>query len=306
MNGYFGLYRGMVVNNADPENRGRLLLQVPTVTGFRQTAWAEPSHPSGFPVIAPKPGDPVWAHFVAGDTAHPVWMGVPTSTGGSGSVVSFDALDVGDLTVTSTITVPDASIPVAKISGLSSALASYETLAHAASTYAPISTTVTLNSTQTISGAKTFTSTVVAPQLEMTPSVGTARGRFGGLSGVEAWTGMFMNAQYTPSGWVLDDSTKVGWFFKLDSRSIAGGAYQEFAVYRIPAGAGYHTDEAPLFKVHSTGLVTIAGKITGLANPVGATDAVPLGFADARYYSPTNPQPVTPPSITGAMLLMGA
>lgn len=88
--GYFGIYSGSVVNNTDPQNRGRLQLQVPTVTGFRQTGWAEPSHPAGFPALAPKTGDPVWVQFEGGDTSRPIWVGIPGASsfsgGGSGDV----------------------------------------------------------------------------------------------------------------------------------------------------------------------------------------------------------------------------
>jgi hypothetical protein len=126
----------------------------------------------------------------------------------------------------------------------------------------------------------TMTGPLALPSAEITPSTGTAKGRFGGLAGVEAWTGMFLNCKYVAgSGWLLDDATKPGWFFKLDSRAIA----TEFAVYRIPAGAGYHTDEAFMFRVDSTGLVSVVNRITGLANATGATDALPRGQADGRY-----------------------
>ena len=95
--GYFGIYRGTVVNDADPERRGRLILQVPTVTGFRQTGWAEAVRPSGFPAIPPKPGSPVWVEYEGGNTSSPLWMGIPgaTSSSGGGDGVSLDYLHVG-------------------------------------------------------------------------------------------------------------------------------------------------------------------------------------------------------------------
>jgi hypothetical protein len=138
-----GVFRGTVVNNADPEKSGRLQVSVPAVTGFGAVNWAAPATPSGFPVIPPKPGDPVWVMFESGDVNSPVWMGIPSQVGGggSGTTVSFDALNVGALTVTGTVTVPDASIPVAKISGLTSALGNY----------------VTLNTSQTVTALKYFT-----------------------------------------------------------------------------------------------------------------------------------------------------
>jgi hypothetical protein len=38
---FYGVYEGIVVDNADPENRGRVKLQVPQVTGFEDTGWAD-------------------------------------------------------------------------------------------------------------------------------------------------------------------------------------------------------------------------------------------------------------------------
>lgn len=74
--GYFGIYRGVVLNNADPEKVGRLILQVPTVLGNRQSYWASPSAPAGVPIVVPAPGDHVWVMFEGGATDAPVWMGV--------------------------------------------------------------------------------------------------------------------------------------------------------------------------------------------------------------------------------------
>jgi hypothetical protein len=37
---FYGVYEGIVVDTADPENRGRVKLQVPQVTGFEETGWA--------------------------------------------------------------------------------------------------------------------------------------------------------------------------------------------------------------------------------------------------------------------------
>jgi hypothetical protein len=37
---FYGVYEGIVVNNNDPENRGRVTLQVPQVTGSAETNWA--------------------------------------------------------------------------------------------------------------------------------------------------------------------------------------------------------------------------------------------------------------------------
>jgi hypothetical protein len=46
---FYGVYEGIVVNNNDPEKRGRVTLQVPQVTGFAETNWA--SAMSGSPLL---------------------------------------------------------------------------------------------------------------------------------------------------------------------------------------------------------------------------------------------------------------
>ncbi len=44
---YYGKYRGFVVDNQDPEKRGRLKLTIPSVLGESQTGWALPCLPFG-------------------------------------------------------------------------------------------------------------------------------------------------------------------------------------------------------------------------------------------------------------------
>jgi hypothetical protein len=46
---FYGVYEGIVVDNNDPEQRGRVKLQVPQVTGFSETNWA--SAMSGSPLL---------------------------------------------------------------------------------------------------------------------------------------------------------------------------------------------------------------------------------------------------------------
>jgi hypothetical protein len=81
-NGYFGKYRGMVVNNVDPEFRGRLLVQVPDVLGVVPSSWAEPcvplAGPTGPPMgvyLVPPIGAGVWVEFEQGDPEYPIWVG---------------------------------------------------------------------------------------------------------------------------------------------------------------------------------------------------------------------------------------
>ncbi len=79
---YLGKYRGTVLNNVDPEQRGRLLLSVPDVLGAIPTSWAEPcvplAGPTGPPLgvyFVPPIGAGVWAEFEHGDPTLPIWSG---------------------------------------------------------------------------------------------------------------------------------------------------------------------------------------------------------------------------------------
>src|SRR3982074_1909534 len=79
MKHYFGKYRGTVLNNTDPMQMGRLILQVPAVYGVAPSGWALPCVPfagvqSGFYVL-PAVGANVWVEFEQGNSNHPVWVG---------------------------------------------------------------------------------------------------------------------------------------------------------------------------------------------------------------------------------------
>jgi hypothetical protein len=66
-----GRYRGSVVDNADPEQQGRLLVVVPEIYGS-DPVWALPSRQSGSSDV-PAVGEDVWVVFERGDPAYPVW-----------------------------------------------------------------------------------------------------------------------------------------------------------------------------------------------------------------------------------------
>jgi uncharacterized protein involved in type VI secretion and phage assembly len=79
MSQYFGKYRGTVMNNADPMQIGRLLLDVPDVLGLSTSSWAMPCVPfagvqSGFYAM-PAIGDSVWVEFEGGNRDLPIWVG---------------------------------------------------------------------------------------------------------------------------------------------------------------------------------------------------------------------------------------
>lgn len=74
----FGKYRGKVVDNDDPTDRGRILVKVPSVLGGLEV-WAMPCVPYagdgvGFYAL-PEPDTGVWVEFEGGDMDYPVWTG---------------------------------------------------------------------------------------------------------------------------------------------------------------------------------------------------------------------------------------
>src|SRR5690606_25402758 len=77
---YWGKYRGNVVDTADPLNRGRVKVVVPSVLGEETSQWAEPAFPygggTGFGWVAVPPVDSaVLVEFIEGDASAPVWSG---------------------------------------------------------------------------------------------------------------------------------------------------------------------------------------------------------------------------------------
>ena len=76
---YYGKYRGMVLNNIDPLQIGRLMVQVPDIEGLFPSSWAMPCFPiSGRQMGAymiPQTGAGVWVEFEQGDPDYPIWSG---------------------------------------------------------------------------------------------------------------------------------------------------------------------------------------------------------------------------------------
>lgn len=76
---FYGKYRGTVVNNIDPEQKGRIQALVPDVSNIALTSWAMPCLPVGgiqmgmFTV--PPIGAGVWVEFEQGDPDYPIWVG---------------------------------------------------------------------------------------------------------------------------------------------------------------------------------------------------------------------------------------
>jgi uncharacterized protein involved in type VI secretion and phage assembly len=88
---FYGKYRGFVVDNADPEQLGRLKLQIPSVLGEDVlTGWALPCVPyggdanQGF-LFIPEKGAGIWVEFEEGDLEFPIWVGTYWSKPGGES-----------------------------------------------------------------------------------------------------------------------------------------------------------------------------------------------------------------------------
>jgi len=76
---FYGKYRGMVLNNIDPMQKARLLVQLPDVLGLGTSSWAMPCVPLAGPqmgtFVLPIIGSGVWVEFEGGDPDYPIWTG---------------------------------------------------------------------------------------------------------------------------------------------------------------------------------------------------------------------------------------
>jgi hypothetical protein len=76
---YYGKYRGTVVTNVDPQQRGRIMAMVPDVQGLIPLSWALPCVPIAGKqegtFMVPQVGASVWIEFEQGDPDYPIWVG---------------------------------------------------------------------------------------------------------------------------------------------------------------------------------------------------------------------------------------
>ncbi|HMS82449.1 MAG TPA: phage baseplate assembly protein V [Nitrospira sp.] len=104
---FYGKYRGVVVDNADPEKLGRLKVKVPSVLGSDVvTGWATPCVPyggaanQGF-LFIPEVDAGVWVEFEEGDLEFPIWVGTYwTKPGGDSELTKpndSDGTEQGDV-----------------------------------------------------------------------------------------------------------------------------------------------------------------------------------------------------------------
>ena len=99
---HYGKFRGVVINNVDPMQMGRIQVQVPDVLGLGVSSWAMPCVPfagqqSGVFVV-PQVSSGVWVEFEQGKPDYPIWVG-----GFWGSAAEVPALALAGLPVSPSI-----------------------------------------------------------------------------------------------------------------------------------------------------------------------------------------------------------
>jgi uncharacterized protein involved in type VI secretion and phage assembly len=76
---YYGKYRGVVMNNIDPMQIGRIQVMVPDVSNYLPSSFAMPCLPlAGKQMgayLVPQIGSGVWVEFEQGDPDYPIWSG---------------------------------------------------------------------------------------------------------------------------------------------------------------------------------------------------------------------------------------
>jgi hypothetical protein len=88
---FYGVYRGVVKDTADPLNKGRLKIQVPQVLADAITEWAWPIvSSSNTQSGVPKLDEGVFVMFEGGDPSYPLWAGLFSNKISVTPVVSAD------------------------------------------------------------------------------------------------------------------------------------------------------------------------------------------------------------------------
>lgn len=76
---HYGKYRGTVLDNVDPLQIGRIVVEVPDVLGETPSSWAMPCVPTAGiqagTFVVPPIASQVWVEFEQGDPDYPIWTG---------------------------------------------------------------------------------------------------------------------------------------------------------------------------------------------------------------------------------------
>jgi len=86
---FYGKYSGIVVDHADPDQRGHLMVRVDTIFGPDTVVRARPCFPSNV-FFVPDPDARVWVEFEAGDPRCPIWVGTWYPDGATPDEVRVD------------------------------------------------------------------------------------------------------------------------------------------------------------------------------------------------------------------------
>ena len=77
---HYGLYRGTVIDNVDPQKSSRVRIRLAGLAGGGAETWAlpclRPVGGDGGPPVLPRVGSTAWVMFEGGDVNFPVWLGV--------------------------------------------------------------------------------------------------------------------------------------------------------------------------------------------------------------------------------------
>ena len=127
---FYGKYRSIVVENKDPQLRGRIRVTCPKVLGQAKSPWCEPCIPvaydNGGDFAIPKVGEFVWVEFEEGDPNYPIYTGGLWSTNKSPSpeyAVGTRLITWGNCKITLTENSVNISAPSISVNG--SAIAYY-------------------------------------------------------------------------------------------------------------------------------------------------------------------------------------
>jgi hypothetical protein len=90
---HYGIFRGVVKDNKDPQKQRRIKISVPQTTGTEITEWAWPVEPSSIHTDLPVVGQGVWVQYIGGDPDYPVWLGAFGKNQGKNKQVFIKPLD---------------------------------------------------------------------------------------------------------------------------------------------------------------------------------------------------------------------
>jgi hypothetical protein len=86
---YCAKYSGIVQDNSDPDNLGRIQVSVPSIFPPDEQMQARPALPFGY-FFVPEVGAKVWVEFEGGDSGFPLWTGLQYVAGEWASEAAVD------------------------------------------------------------------------------------------------------------------------------------------------------------------------------------------------------------------------